>query len=684
MSTSVNQLLSHLRPPFFNHRRTPGPWSWHDFRPGPPQNAQECVGEWETVDRWAEAKYRQSLVDRWTRDEERPEEVLWSLPARVEESPEEVLGSLPDRGSVYQINAKTTGDFEVYKEMETLKKPLKNQRDHLGAYLFVNMSESLLLNLGAKYQMDTDFFRTCFDLSVSHSVSAEDSDHIRITLPFLFTGEKVAGTAPLSNLSFNMLGIYMVRTQEDCTILVWYPPVKDLPGPLVETYNWMAQMSLERQWKDINSDTKDSAFLILPILWWVIYAWCDSIEEIYRYLDWLEEQVLKSPSLRLTQQIHMIRISLLNYKSLLEDFGKTVDFIHSHLDLDLGRKDQTSPERIPTSVGTYNSFNGQGDHHHNTIIIASPSPWGTGWQDPAQYLDGYYQADRKVAVGAPSQIVEQDDQAHDPAPQAVPGIDADGQTSPPGIDAGDPPQGKADKQNQLLAPRNAPALAPRRKKSKQPKDRRFERCCTEIRAEIVMLQKRLDRRNERMKDVMSMVFSHVTIRDSTSMKQIAWVTMCYIPPTFVAGVFGMNVTGIGIGVTTLLEYVWTAIAFTIPTIWMLGMLPESQVETAMWKRIFWPIFLVFQRVQQPLGGPEWQVLRIEVNRRDNDELCFRPPSKSQGKRHISRREARPGIGSIGKSRGSARSQRVPTTAFSEGRRASTVDVLNSRTAVGAT
>jgi hypothetical protein len=79
----------------------------------------------------------------------------------------------------------------------------------------------------------------------------------------------------------------MVRTQEDCTILVWYPPVKDLPGPLVETYNWMAQMSLERQWKDINSDTKDSAFLILPILWWVIYAWCDSIEEIYRYLDWL-------------------------------------------------------------------------------------------------------------------------------------------------------------------------------------------------------------------------------------------------------------------------------------------------------------------------------------------------------------------------------------------------------------
>lgn len=84
-----------------------------------------------------------------------------------------------------------------------------------------------------------------------------------------------------------MLGIYMMRTRDDCSILVWYPPVKKLPGPLVETYNWMAQMTLERQWKDTNRETRDSAFLIFPILWWVVYAWYDAIDDVRTYFNWL-------------------------------------------------------------------------------------------------------------------------------------------------------------------------------------------------------------------------------------------------------------------------------------------------------------------------------------------------------------------------------------------------------------
>jgi hypothetical protein len=109
----------------------------------------------------------------------------------------------------------------------------------------------------------------------------------------------------------------------------------------------------------------------------------------------------------------------------------------------------------------------------------------------------------------------------------------------------------ADSENLVSTPRHTDAATSTQEDSlKQPKDQQFERCCREIKAEIVRLQGRLDRRDERMKDVMTMVnglvifilnltsfgqvFSHVTIRDSTSMKQIAWVTMVYIPPTFVA------------------------------------------------------------------------------------------------------------------------------------------------------
>ncbi|KAJ6498754.1 hypothetical protein C8R45DRAFT_1093053 [Mycena sanguinolenta] len=48
--------------------------------------------------------------------------------------------------------------------------------------------------------------------------------------------------------------------------------------------------------------------------------------------------------------------------------------------------------------------------------------------------------------------------------------------------------------------------------------------------------------------------------------------MFFIPATFVAGVFGMNVSGIG---TTLLDYVKTAVPFTVVTIWvLLTLLPE--------------------------------------------------------------------------------------------------------------
>jgi hypothetical protein len=90
----------------------------------------------------------------------------------------------------------------------------------------------------------------------------------------------------------------------------------------------------------------------------------------------------------------------------------------------------------------------------------------------------------------------------------------------------------------------------------------------------------------------------------------------------------MNVTGIGVGVTTLVEYIWTASIFTLGTIWILvGLLPESQAEKPLWKKLLWPVALCVQCTTKLRGrrvGPvcdlERHVPHIEVNLRTNDTM----------------------------------------------------------------
>ncbi|KIK55642.1 hypothetical protein GYMLUDRAFT_248461 [Collybiopsis luxurians FD-317 M1] len=88
-------------------------------------------------------------------------------------------------------------------------------------------------------------------------------------------------------------------------------------------------------------------------------------------------------------------------------------------------------------------------------------------------------------------------------------------------------------------------------------------------AEIEQLINAVAVHNDTMRDVMGMVFSHVSISDGTAMKQIANVTMFFIPPTFAAGVFGMNVKGITSDSTPAWSFVILAVGLTVLTLWIL-------------------------------------------------------------------------------------------------------------------
>lgn len=68
---------------------------------------------------------------------------------------------------------------------------------------------------------------------------------------------------------------------------------------------------------------------------------------------------------------------------------------------------------------------------------------------------------------------------------------------------------------------------------------------------------------------------------------------------FPQGVFGMNVTGIGQGVTEISTFVATAIPFTVVTIWILGaLLPESGIERPLKERLLWPFNLCVEGMRQ--------------------------------------------------------------------------------------
>jgi len=130
----------------------------------------------------------------------------------------------------------------------------------------------------------------------------------------------------------------------------------------------------------------------------------------------------------------------------------------------------------------------------------------------------------------------------------------------------------------------------------------LEKECNILIEQIERLEKGRQMQNMRVQNVMNLVFSRVniedtrvTVRDSAIMKQIAFLTMVFLPATFVAGAFGMNVSEINPGSKpTLLNYVSTIIPLTAVTIWIVVAIQvkyqsDNPDEVTVWSRLTWPL-----------------------------------------------------------------------------------------------
>ncbi|KAF7760200.1 hypothetical protein Agabi119p4_10876 [Agaricus bisporus var. burnettii] len=116
--------------------------------------------------------------------------------------------------------------------------------------------------------------------------------------------------------------------------------------------------------------------------------------------------------------------------------------------------------------------------------------------------------------------------------------------------------------------------------------------CTNLLNQIERLELTRKMQDKRLTNVMQLGFSSVNIadsrrmhqlteaavRDSAAMKQIAYLTMVFLPASFVATAFGMNVSEINFGSTpSLSDYFATALPLTAVTIWIVVAL-QIQIE----------------------------------------------------------------------------------------------------------
>ncbi|KAH9474783.1 hypothetical protein JR316_0013248 [Psilocybe cubensis] len=162
--------------------------------------------------------------------------------------------------------------------------------------------------------------------------------------------------------------------------------------------------------------------------------------------------------------------------------------------------------------------------------------------------------------------------------------------------------------------------------------------CANLLTEIKRLNSELHMQERRLKNVMGLVFSSVNISDSRymrvmteaavrdsagklpflervicinlsssllsllAMKQVAYLTMVFLPASFVAGVFGMNVSEINPGsLGTLPRYIEIALPLTLVTAWIIIAFQSTYIfpeNTGFMKRLGWPVYLIKRMMER--------------------------------------------------------------------------------------
>ncbi|KAG1767127.1 hypothetical protein EDD22DRAFT_950237 [Suillus occidentalis] len=552
-STGDRTMPPAIPTPIYRHAAPSGPWPWMDFDTDTDitLNRDNTPASPGVADSQSWRGYPETLFGNWKPDQVKRSKMLSNC-------------SELDMCLVHWLDVLTDGTFTVLDEegrdqtsrvtperinefWELLQTP-RPPNIRVRALFVDNLSMSVLQMLGTRYNIEPFFFSSSLNWIPSHyqeELRPGKGDHITITLPFMRTMQNPVTRPPSpttpgsvgstlsqhisTGMSFSLvlrplfakvfqdehqiidtqaalslscgnillldlLAIHMVRSEDSSTIISYHPSSSlRRPSPK-RLHSLVYRAGQSVYWQKIFAQSKDPTFLFLAILWYALYAWDQAFESLYTHINWLESQVLLTNNINLTRKLHIIQAHLLHYQSLLQDFQKSVEFLH----------------KTP---------------------------------NPAMDSDQYSADERKDTM-------------------------------------------------ELMA-----------------------RECANLLSEIGRLESRRLLQSSRLKNVMDLAFATVniedskhmrdlteaTVRDSGAMKQIAYLTMIFLPASFTATVFGMNVTEVTgqAGQESLVRYIAVALSLTCATSWLVvACHSQSQFiapDSTLVRRVGWPVFYVLKK-----------------------------------------------------------------------------------------
>ncbi|KAI6044636.1 hypothetical protein EDC04DRAFT_2641371 [Pisolithus marmoratus] len=341
--------------PTHRHAAPSGPWPWMDFDVDPHTTSSGSI---EVDKTWR--GYPQNLFANWTPEQVERSKMLTSCP--------------PGACKIYRVDVLKNGTFDRDIASQTLtvaahgldecweyinaKRP---ESVRLRAIFVDTMTVDLLKMLGTKYVIEPFFFSSSMNWIPSRYQEAEkdEGDHITIVLPFVrakqssktrpssvlssSTFPATVGPAPLEDsnqiidtqaslplispdcvLVQDLLAVHMVRHVESSTIITYHPHQRTSAKRL---HSLIQRTSNSVYWSKIFEASSDPTLLLLTYLWYVLYAWDETFEELYKHITRLETRVLSTHDIKLTQQLHIVQAHLLHYESLLQAFQKSVEFV---------------------------------------------------------------------------------------------------------------------------------------------------------------------------------------------------------------------------------------------------------------------------------------------------------------------------------------------------------------------
>jgi len=92
----------------------------------------------------------------------------------------------------------------------------------------------------------------------------------------------------IGNITLDLLGVYMMRDYDGGTIICYHPPPKQgFTSSATHNHSWIQRIGQDNHWKNIFRLYDEPTFALLPILWYVVYAWADALKTLYIHLNTL-------------------------------------------------------------------------------------------------------------------------------------------------------------------------------------------------------------------------------------------------------------------------------------------------------------------------------------------------------------------------------------------------------------